>query len=192
MFYVLIGLFMAAVFGLCFLVDKLIQKVTHAPGKAPAGSVVRPARANIIWGVLLFVIGMAGALFLQKELGWIAVAAGLLLVLMGGYLIIIYCGTSIYYDEESFLYRQPGKRPAQYRFSQIRGERALLTRGGVNATLYLENGGEVNLYSSMQGTRPFLYAAYQGWCSGRGLNPDQNPPPNPDAMVWFPEPEESK
>lgn len=189
MFYVFLGLFMAAVFGLCFLVDKLVQKITHAPKKAPAGSVVRPARANIIWGVLLFVAGMAAALFLQAEWGWIAVAAGVLLVLMGGYLIIVYCGTSIYYDDEAFLYRQPGKRPVQYHFSQIRGERALLTRSGVNATLYLD-GGEVNLYSSMQGTRPFLYAAYQGWCRSRNLDPDLNPPPNPDAMVWFPEPEE--
>ena len=59
MIYVLIGIFMALVFALCFLTDKLLQRLSKRAGLGIGQSKVRLARANVIFGVILFVAGVA-------------------------------------------------------------------------------------------------------------------------------------
>lgn len=55
MIYVLIGIFMALVFALCFLTDKLLQRLSKPADLGIGQSKVRLARANVIFGVILTV-----------------------------------------------------------------------------------------------------------------------------------------
>ena len=69
MIYVLIGIFMALVFALCFLTDKLLQRLSKRADLGIGQSKVRLARANVIFGVILAVAGVALLLFFAARPG---------------------------------------------------------------------------------------------------------------------------
>ena len=191
MIYVFIGLFMVLIFGLCFLVDKLIQRARKRRGMRTDGlSHVRLARRNIILGLLLSLGGLMVLLFLAPSMSWVYWPMGGIICAMGLFLLGNYIMTGIDYDDEGFSYRKPFHRPQRFTYDQIRGEVAFATRGGINATLYVGEE-EVNVYSSMDGTTEFLQTAYSAWCAARNLDPEQNPPPNPSYLLWFPDPPET-
>ncbi len=182
MFYVFLGLFCAGVFGLCFLVDWLIRRLTRT-GKRT--NLVRQPRRAVIIGILLLVVGLALALFLKSSLGLIS---GIVVVLLGIILIASYFLFSIHYDEESFTCRTMN-RSSTYRYNQIRGEQAIATRSGVTAILYVGDS-TVEIAEAMQGAQDFLSHAYYARCRQMGIDPDTCPPPAPRELLWFPEPPE--
>ena len=57
---------------------------------------------------------------------------------------------SIYFDDEGFLYKAWGHGKKEFRYSQIRGQRSLLTRGGVNTLLFVCLLSTSNLYPTPQ------------------------------------------
>ena len=75
----------------------------------------------------------------------------------------------------------------EFHYSQIRGQRSLMTRGGINTILFVGDE-EINLYSSMQNLNAFLNKAFYRWCAAKGIDPDsvEN---NPRMFTWFPDPE---
>ena len=105
-------------------------------------------------------------------------------------LLCTYFSVVIYYDDEGFLYKAWGHGKQEFRYSQIRGQRSLLTRGGVNTILFVGEE-EINLYSAMQNLNAFLSKAFFKWCAAKGIDPDsvEN---NPRMATYFPDPDPAK
>lgn len=181
MFYVWIGLFCACIFGLCFLVDRLVSR---GKSREPAQNTVRQPRRAFVIGVVLLVAGVACALFVPGGLGLIG---GIVIALLGAVLILSFFSFAIDYDGEGFTVR--GLRTSnRYRYAQIRGEQAVATRGGIHVMLFVGDSS-VELSEAMQGARAFLSHAYYAYCRQKGVEPEDSPPPAPEALVWFGEPE---
>ena len=109
-------------------------------------------------------------------------------VIFGVLLLCTYFSVVIYYDDEGFLYKAWGHGKKEFRYSQIKGQRSLLTRGGVNTILFVGNE-EINLYSAMQNLNAFLSKAFFKWCAAKGIDPDtiEN---NPRMATYFPDPDD--
>lgn len=181
MFYVIIALFCACIFGLCFLVDRLLSR---GKTKLSAPNTVRQPRRAFVVGIVMLVMGIACALFVRGGLGLIG---GIVIALLGAVLILSYFSFAIDYDDEGFTVR--GLRASKrYRYAQIAGERAIATRGGIHVMLFAGDSS-VELSEAMQGARAFLSHAYYARCRQKGMDPEDNPPPAPEALVWFEEPE---
>ena len=112
MIYVLIGIFMALVFALCFLTDKLLQRLSKRADLGIGQSKVRLARANVIFGVILAVAGVALLLFFAARLGPAFYVMAAIIILLGLYLLLNYFMTGIDYSAEGFVYRRPGPEGA--------------------------------------------------------------------------------
>ena len=191
MIYVLIGIFMALVFGLCFLVDKLWQRRKQRSDGEVLQNKVRLPRANNIFGALLAVGGFALLLFMAPVEGGIWWFLSVAILLIGLFLIINFCTTGIDYDEVGFTYRRLGRRSQTFTYDQIKGQKSFANRAGINVLLYVAEE-DIYLYSAMKGTRDFMAAAFQGWCVSHGINPEEVSPPNPENMIWFNEPVEDE
>ena len=111
-------------------------------------------------------------------------------MIFGVILLCTYFSFVIYYDDEGFLYKAWGHGKQEFRYSQIRGQRSLLTRGGVNTILFVGKE-EINLYSAMQNLNAFLSKAFFKWCAAKGIDPDsvEN---NPRMATYFPDPDPAK
>lgn len=182
MFYIILLLFCAAVFGLCFLIDRLIQRLKRRSG--PSRIVRQPRRAVGI-GILMLVAGIALLLFLNSTLGFVG---GIVIALLGAVLMASYFSFSVHYDDEGFTCRSL-KTTTRYLYNQIRGEQAIATRSGITVILYVGDT-TVELSEAMQGVQKFLSHAYYARCRQMGIDPDTCPPPAPRELVWFPEPPE--
>ena len=111
-------------------------------------------------------------------------------MLMGAFLLVTYFSVSIYYGEDGFLYKTLRGGKKEYRYKDIRGQRSVMTRGGINTILFVGKD-EINLYSAMQNLNPFLKHAFFRWCEANGIDPDsiEN---NPRMFTWFPDPDGEK
>ena len=178
----LLLILMAVVFGLCFGVDRLCRRLFPAdPRKA-----VRLPRRSVIFGTLLTFLGFTALLMFWSQLQWHFRAAALFVLALGLFLLVQYFSFSIRYDDEGFAYRTLGKKPMTCRYEDILGQKSLLTRSGVNSTLYTTQG-EVPVYTALVGLPDFLRKAFSRWCDAKGIDPDtvEN---NPQYLTYFPEP----
>ena len=183
MFYVFLALFCGCIFGLCFLVDRLVSRGRRSE---PDAKTVRQPRRAVVIGVILLVAGIAVALFVRGLLG---VGGGIVIALLGAVLLLSFFSFSITYDDEGFTCRTL-RASKRYQYNQIRGEQALVTRGGITVMLFVGDDG-VELSEAMQGVRAFLSHAYYARCRQLNIDPETYPPPAPDALVWFEAPEET-
>lgn len=180
--YVIVLLFMAAVFGLCFLVDRLCRRLFPAdPRKA-----VRLPRRSVIFGVLLTFLGFTAWLVYWPQFAWYLRVSSILVLVMGVFLLVQYFSFSIRYDEEGFEYRTLGKKAMTCHYDEILGQESLLTRSGVHSTLYTKQG-ELPIYTALVGLPEFLKTAFSHWCEAKGIDPDtvEN---NPQYLTYFPKP----
>jgi len=177
---------MALVLGMCWGVDQLLKKLFPKDARQQSGKVVRLPRRTAIFGVLLTFFPVALELNSARSLEWFWHLAAAVVLLLGAWLLWQYFSFSVYYDNEGFTYRNLGRRAQDFRYEDILGQRSLLTRAGVNSTLYLP-GCEIPVYSAMQGAGDFLQKAFYRWCEATGTDPDsvEN---NPQYLTWFPEP----
>lgn len=186
--YVLLLGFCAVIFLLCFLVDKLIQKLFPKHELEKSKTVVRPPRKSAVFGVLLLVFPLMALLFWMPEEGdTLLTICCVGAMLMGAFLLVTYFSVSIYYGEDGFLYKTLRGGKKEYRYKDIRGQRSVMTRGGINTILFVGKD-EINLYSAMQNLNPFLKYAFFRWCEANGIDPDsiEN---NPRMFTWFPDPD---
>jgi len=183
--YLFLVLLIGTVFLICWGVDSLLKRLFPKHPQQESGKAVRLPRYGVIVGIFLTFIAFVAELFFFKELEWYlhiccAVALG-----MGVFLLVQYCSFAIYYDAEGFIYRDLRHKAKFYRYGDILGQKSILTRSGVNSTLYLE-GGEIIVYSAMQGLSDFLRYAFKHWCEEKGVDPEtvEN---NPQYLTYFPE-----
>ena len=186
---ILVAAICAFVFLICFLIDTLFKLIFPKSRLEKSRQVVRPPRRSAVIGVILTFAGAAMLVKLLPEKSDVLFLIGsIVAVIFGVILLCTYFSIAIYYDDEGFLYKAWGHGKKEFRYSQIKGQRSLLTRGGVNTILFVGDE-EINLYSAMQNLNAFLSKAFFKWCAAKGIDPDtvEN---NPRMATYFPDPDD--
>ena len=182
-------LLIAAVFGLCFLVDKGFTRLFRNKRQHRSGLSVRQNKRYGSMGLVLMAIGVAA---LVASAGNMAVlVGGIILVVLGMGLVVFYLSFGIYYDEDSFLVESFGKKRKEYRYHDIVHQQLyLLQGGGTIVELHMADGSAVQLVSIMPDYDKFLNFAFARWCAAKGLDPENCPFHDTANSCWFPEKEE--
>ena len=190
MTFFLILLIAAAVFGLCFAVDKAFAKLFRSKAQHLSGRAVRANKRYGLFGVILSVLGIM-AICVGISDGSVLLWGGVIVLLMGICLAVYYLSFGVFYDGETFLLSRFGKKEVTYRFSEIKGQKLYLVQGGnVIIELHMEDGGTVSLQSTMDGVYPFLDTAFAAWCMQTGRDPQNCDFHDHSQSLWFPTVEE--
>ena len=151
MTFFLILLIAAAVFGLCFAVDKTFAKLFRSKAQHRSGRAVRANKRHGLFGVILSVLGIM-AICVGIADGSVLLWGGILVLLMGLGLAVYYLSFGVFYDGETLLLSRFGKQDVTYRFADILGQKLYLVQGGnVIIELHMVGGGIVSLQSSLDG-----------------------------------------
>lgn len=189
--FIAIMLIAAAVFGLCYLVDKAFTKAFRSKAQHRSGKAVRAPKRYGIFGVLLTVVGIL-AICIGVTDGWVLLGGGIIVLLMGVGLAVYYLSFGVFYNDDSILYARLGKKDVTYEYREILGQKLYLVQGGsIVVELHMADGATIILQSTMDGVYPFLDAAFAGWCSQTGKNPDDCDFHDPSQSLWFPTVEET-
>ena len=191
MTFILILLIAAAVFGLCFGVDKAFAKLFRSKAQHRSGMAVRANKRYGLFGVILSVLGVM-AICVGISDGSVLLWGGIIVLLMGICLAVYYLSFGVFYDGETFLLSRFGKKDITYRFDQIQGQKLYLVQGGnVIIELHMTDGNTVSLQSTMDGVYPFLDTAFAAWCMQTGRDPQSCDFHDPSRSLWFPTVEET-
>lgn len=176
----------AAVFGLCYLVDKGFARAFRSQAQHRSGLAVRANKRYGVFGVILTALGVM-ALCAGITDGAVLLVGGLIVLLMGLCLAVYYLSFGIFYDGESFLQSRFGKKDVTYFYRDIRGQKLYLIQGGnIVVELHMADGNVVSLQSTMDGVYPFLDTAFAGWCLQTGRDPQSCDFHDPSQSLWFP------
>ena len=177
--FVIVLLIAAAVFGVCYLVDKGFSKAFRGKAQHRSGMAVRANKRFGVFGVVLTVLGIM-AFCIGIGDGPVLIVGGLSVFAMGIFLA------------GYFLMSRFGKKDAEHRYEEIVGQKLYVVQGGsIVAELYLKDGSTVSLQSTMDGVYPFLDTAFAGWCLQTGRDPESCDFHDPSKSLWFPPVEES-
>ena len=183
---ILILLIAAAVFGVCFLVDRAFAKLFRSKAQHRSGKAVRANKRYGLFGVILSVLGIM-AICVGIADGSVLLWGGIIVLLMGLGLAVYYLSFGVFYDGETFLLSRFGKKDVTYRFSDIQGQKLYLVQGGnVIIELHMTGGGIVSLQSTMDGVYPFLDTAFAAWCLQTSRDPQSCDFHDPSQSLWFP------
>lgn len=176
----------AAVFGVCYAVDRLFTKSFRSRAQHRSGLAVRASKRYGIFGVGLSVLGVMAICGGIPE-DFALMVGGVLVLLMGLGLAVYYLSFGIFYDGESLLYCRSGKKSVTYLYRQIVGQKLYQIQGGtVVIELHMEDGSALSLQSTMDGVYPFLDTAFAGWCLQLGRDPQSCTFHDPANSLWFP------
>ena len=181
----------AAVFGVCYLVDKAFTKKFRSQAQHMSGMAVRASKTYGVAGVILtalglmsIVVGIGGSLLL--------LIGGIIVLAMGIGLAGHYLSFGIFYDGETFLVSSFGKKSVAHTYKEIREQKLYMIQGGsVLVELHLEDGTAVSLPSTLDGVYPFLDTAFAAWCLQTGQDPMSCDFHDPSKHWWFPHEEEA-
>nr|MBQ8244871.1 hypothetical protein [Oscillospiraceae bacterium] len=176
----------AAVFGICFLVDRAFTRRFRSKAQHRSGKAVRASKRYGVFGVILCVIGIM-AMCVGGSAEPVLLWGGVIVLLMGICLAVHYLSFGIFYDAETFLYSRFGKAGITYRYQDIQGQKLYLVQGGnIIVELHMADGSAVSLQSTMDGVYPFLDTAFAGWCLQTGRDPQNCGFHDPSQSLWFP------
>lgn len=177
---------MAAVFGLCFLVDKGFAAIFRNRSQHRSGKAVRLNKRYATFGLILSLLG-ALAIITGAARGLGLLICGIVVLIMGLCLLAYYLSMGIFYDEDTFLYSTFGKKSVTYRYSQIREQRLyVITGGSMLVELHMEDGKSVSIQTAMDGSLDFLNHAFSAWCRQKGVEEKDCTYHDPAAFTWFP------
>ncbi len=183
MIYVVVA---AAVFGLCFLLDKGFTKAFRGQAQHKSGLAVKVNKRYATIGILLIVLGIA-ALFVKLEGSDVLLTVGGIFVIAVGIgLITYYLSFGVYYDDDGFIVSKFGKKNAVYAYRAIRSQQLYASGGTTVVELYLEGGATLMLQSTMDGAYAFLDRAFVRWCAQKGIDPEGCDFHDPQNSLWFP------
>ena len=170
------------IFGICFGVDKLFQKLFRSQEKHHTGTAVRLNKRYATFGLLLVILGIA-AVFA----GEIALAVGGgVLVLTGICLIVYYLSFGIYYDKQGFLYSRFGRRSVTYSYKDIKAQMLYNSAGKIIIELHMQDGKALTLPTTITGIYTFMDTAFTGWLEQTGKDRNDCDFYDPDNSCWFP------
>ena len=173
----------AAVFGVCFLVDKGFTKLFRSRPEHRSGLAVRPSKRYGSIGLIVGLLGIGGIIGGLVESNTTLTVCGILLVLTGVGLAAYYISTGIFYDDDSFLSASLGKKERTYRYGDILHQKLYVVQGGhYIIELHMRDGSAVMVQTQMEGYREFLNHAAAAWRAGR----EDCAPADPDQLAWFP------
>ncbi len=174
------------VFGLCYLVDRSFHAKFREQAPHGSGQAVRLNKRYASCGLILIVMGII-SIFSSLSNGTVLLAGGIIVLLIGAGLTIYYITFGLYYDDDSFILANVGKKSRTYRFSDIRCQQLYLIQGGGTVVeLHLSDGNAVGLQSGMEGVYPFLDHAFAAWCRQTGQEPEGCSFHDPANSLWFP------
>lgn len=181
----------AAVFGVCYLVDKAFTKAFRSKSQHRSGLAVRLDKRYGIFGVVLTVLGIL-AVCIGISDGPVLLIGGTLVLAMGIALAVYYLSFGIFYDGESFLQSRFGKPDIVRTYQEILGQKLYVVQGGsILVELHFRDGGTLSLQSTMDGIYPFLDTAFAGWCLQTNRDPQSCDFHDPSQSLWFPTMEET-
>lgn len=184
--FIVILVLAALTFGLCFLVDKLHQKLFRSSQQHRSGKAVRLNKKFGAFGLILFILGLA-ALFTGLPGQWVLIAGGILIMLTGIGLVVYYMTYGIFYDGDSFLYTTFGKKSVSYRYGQISHQQLYVLQGGnILLELHMKDGSAVQLQLQLAGAEDFLNAAFLGWVQQNNIDIRTTNFHDPKNSCWFP------
>ena len=176
----------AAIFGICFAVDKAFTKAFRSKAQHRSGLAVR---ANKLYGLAGLVLSILGILGFLTGLGAniLLLIGGIVVLALGIALIVYYLSFGIFYDGETMLVCAFGKKDREYFFREIQGQKLYLIQGGnIMVELHMSDGSAVSLQSSMDGIYTFLDTAFAAWCMQKGIDPQSCTFHDPSQSLWFP------
>ena len=180
----------ALTFGACYLFDKGFEKLFRNQAQHYSGLSVRLNKRYAAFGAVLIALGVA-AIFTGLSNGWVLIAGGAIVLVMGIALVVYYATFGIFYDSDSFILTTFGKRSTTYRYREINGQRLYIVQGGnVLVELHMADGRSVSLQSAMVGAYPFLDHAFAAWCRQTGRDPEDCDFHDTANHLWFPTVEE--
>lgn len=176
----------AAVFGVCFLVDKGFTKLFRNQSQHHSGKAVRLNKRYGSIGLILFVFGLA-VLFAGLPKNWLFIIFSILIMAVGTGLVVFYMTFGVFYDDESFVLTTFGKKSTTYAYRDIQGQQLYVTTGGgVVIEIYLHDGRTFQLQSGMAGGYEFLDKAFFAWLRQTGKKQEECDFYDPQNSCWFP------
>lgn len=189
--YIAVIIIAALVFGVCYLFDKGFDKAFRSKAQHKSGLAVRLSKRYAAFGAVFVALGVA-AIFTGLGSGWVLLAGGAIVLVMGIAMIVYYATFGIFYDADSFILTTFGKKSTEYRFRDIKGQQLYVIQGGsVVVELHMKDSRTVSLQTTMEGTYPFLDVAFAGWCRQTGRTAESCSFYNPAEHCWFPNMEEA-
>ena len=176
----------AAIFGICFAVDKAFAKAFRSKAQHRSGLAVRANKMYGLFGLLLSILGILGIL---TGLGanFLLLIGGVVVLILGICLAVHYLTFGIFYDGDTMLVCAFGKKDREYRYDAIHGQKLYLVQGGsILVELHMADGSTVSLQSTMDGVFTFLDTAFAGWCLQKGIDPQTCSFHDPSQSLWFP------
>ena len=180
----------ALVFGVCFLVDKGFTKLFRNQAQHMSGLAVRLNKKYGAFGLILAVLGIAG-IFAGIGDGWLLIAGGALIVVVGVGLVVYYMTFGVFYDSDSFILTTFGKKSTTYHYRDIKCQQLYNSYGNIVIELHMNDGRTVQLQAGMTGVYPFLDKAFEGWCNQKGIREEDCTFHDPNNSCWFPPVEEN-
>ena len=175
----------AAVFAVCYLLDKLFTKCFRGTAQHKSGDSVRVNKRYGSIGLIVAVLGVAAILTALPN-HWFFLAGGCLLVLVGCGLIVYYMTFGVYYDDAGFLLTTFGKKSKFYEYRDITGQQLFSSYQNLVIELLLSDGRSVQLQASMIGTYSFLDKASRKWMDQTGRVVEDCDFYDPTNSCWFP------
>ena len=176
----------AAIFGICFAVDKAFTKAFRSKAQHRSGMAVRANKLYGLAGLILMILGILGVL---TGLGAnvLLLIGGIVVLILGICLVTYYLSFGVFYDGETMLICRFGKKDREYYFRDIQGQKLYLVQGGsILVELHMADGSAVSLQSSMEGVYTFLDTAFAAWCLQKGIDPQSCDFHDPSQSLWFP------
>ena len=176
----------AAIFGICFAVDKAFTKAFRSKAQHRSGMAVRANKLYGLAGLILIILGILGFL---TGLGAniLLLIGGIVVLILGICLVTYYLSFGVFYDGETMLICRFGKKDREYYFREIQGQKLYLVQGGnIIVELHMADGSVVSLQSSMDGILTFLDTAFAAWCLQKGIDPQSCDFHDPSQSLWFP------
>lgn len=184
--FLIILLFAAVIFGICYLVDKAFAKLFRNKAQHRSGKAVRANKRYGTFGVILSVIGIM-AICVGISDGPVLLWGGVIVLGMGVCLAVYYLSFGIFYDGESLLLCRFGKPDETHYFKDIVGQKLYMVQGGnVIIELHMADGSAVSVQSAFDGVYPFLDTAFAAWCLATGRDPQECEFHDPSQSLWFP------
>lgn len=189
--YVAVIILAAVVFGICYLVDKGFTRIFRGQAQHMSGKAVRLNKKYGSIGLIIAVLGIAG-IFAGLTQGWVLIAGGSILLLVGVALVVYYMTFGVFYDTDSFVLTTFGKKSATYAYKDIQTQQLYISYGHIVVELCLSDGRSFQLQLTMKGASAFLDHAFEGWLTQTGKTREECDFHDPDNSCWFPPAEQEK
>jgi len=178
-------LIVAAVFGVCFLVDKLFTKTFRDKQQHKSGLSVRLHKRYATVGLIMVLLGIVAIISVPVN-GWLLLVGGIILLITGIALIVWYMTFGVFYDADGFVLTTFGRRSKTYAYRDICTQQLYNSYNHIVIELHLSDGRCVQLQASMDGVYPFMEKAFYGWLAQTGKRKEDCAFYDPQNSCWFP------